>query len=213
MARRWPLYLLTCAAVFGLQLAFASFARIAHPEVYAAIVGQPFVIAVVTVFAGADATGKLSTAQCWERIAERAWAIIVMDVGFSVLNASALKSVESADGVDVVFGFLAILLGGMLVYAEPFAALEKDAQTLTLIPFALLRSMMLAWVNISRVFALLAVQIATAILLLLAEEGARRAGIAASVWVDLGLATLVSAPLAALYAVAYLDTLSVEKRT
>jgi hypothetical protein len=213
LARRWLLYLLVCAIVFAAQAAFVAFAHIKYAELYAELLAPPLLITVVTVFVGADATGTLSVAQCWERVLERAWAIIVIDVGLSFVNASGLQTVQAGDATNVVFGFLTLLLSGMLLYAEPFAALEKDTQTLTVVPFAILRSMMLAWVNMSRVFALLALQIALDIGVLLAEQGARRAGIDAHIWVDLLLQTLLAVPLAALYAVAYLDTVSQEKRT
>lgn len=179
----------------------------------AGLIGAPLVTIVVTVFIGADATGTLTTAQRWERIVERAWAIIVIDVFLSFVAASGIQAVQTQDAVNAIFGFLTLLLAGMLVYAEPFAALEKDAQILTVVPFAVLRSMMLAWVNISRVMALLAVQIALDIILILAGQGAQRARLDSGLWVDLLLQTLLTAPLAALFTVAYLDTISQEKHT
>ena len=213
MGQRWLLYLLVCAVVFALQAAFVTFVHVKLADLYAMLVGPPLAIAVITVFVAGDATGTLTIAQRWERIAERAWAIIVIDVGLSFVNASGLQTVQAGDAMNVVFGFLTLLLSGMLVYAEPFAALESQTQTLTLVPYAILRSMMLAWVNISRIFALLAVQVALDILVLLAEQGARHAGINVTLWVDLALQTLLAAPLAALYAIAYLDTVSQERRT
>jgi hypothetical protein len=211
--RRWLLYLLVCASVFALQAAFVAFAHVKASELFAELLGAPLVITIVTVFIASDATGTLTAAQCWERVLERAWAIIIIDVGLSFVNVSGLQAVQSGDATNIIFGFLTLLLAGMLLYAEPFAAIEKDAQALTIIPFAILRSMMLAWVNMSRVFALLALQIALDIAVLLAEQGARHAGIDARLWVDLLLQTLLAAPVAALYAVAYLDTVSQEKRT
>lgn len=213
LARRWLLYVLVCAIVFGLQAGFVSFVHVKLASLYAMLIGPPLAIAAITVFTGADATGTLTLAQRWERIAERAWAIVIIDVGLSFVNASGLQTVQAGDAMNVVFGFLTLLLSGMLVYAEPFAALESQTQTLTIVPFAILRSMMLAWVNISRIFALLAVQVGLDIVVLLAEQGARRLGLSGTLWVDLALQTLLSAPLAALFAVAYLDTVSEERRT
>jgi hypothetical protein len=212
-ARRWLLYLLTSLTVFAMQSAFVALVHVKFAALYAELLGPPLVITVVTVFIAADATNRLSFSQRWERVLERAWAIIAIDVGLSFINASGLQTMQAGDATDIVFGFLTLILSGMLLYAEPFAAIEKDAQTLTILPFAILRSMMLAWVNMSRVFALLALQIALDIAVLLAEQGAKHAGIDAQLWVDLLLQTLLAAPLAALYTVAYLDTVSQEKRT
>lgn len=206
------LYLLTCAIVFGLQAAFLAFVHVKLAGFYAGLIGEPLVIVVVTVFVGADATNTLAIAQRWERILERAWAIILIDAALSFVSLSAQQALfPGTDAINAVFGFLTMLLAGMLVYAEPFAALENEVHALTLLPFAILRSMMLAWVNISRIFALLAVQIAVIIVLYAAHNaGAHNANV---IWSDMALQTLLAAPLAALFTVAYLDTVSEEHRT
>lgn len=215
LARRWPLYLLACAVVFALQAAFVAFVHVKLADLYAGLIGPPLLIAVATVFAGADATNTLTAAQRWERIFERAWAIIVFDVGLSFVQSSGIGSMlaGASNAGDIIMGFLTLVLSAMLVYAEPFIALEKDAQTLTLLPFAVLRSMMLGWVNISRIFSLFAVQIAAAIAILLVQEAAQKTGADGARYIDLAFATLVQLPLAVLYTVAYLDTLSQERAT
>lgn len=182
---------------------------------YAGLIGSPLVTVVVTVFVGADATGTLTIAQRWERIVERAWAIVILDVGLSFVQTSGLGTMlaGSSDAGDIIMGFLTLVLSAMLVYAEPFTALEKDAQPLTLLPFAILRSMMLAWVNLSRVFSLFAVQVAVIIATLLLDQAAKSSGFNVTLWVDLPFGTFITAPLAALFTVAYLDTLTQEKRT
>lgn len=214
IARRPLLYAATCAAVFGLQLIFYTFVHVKMAEFYAGLIGAPLVIIVVTVFAGGDATNTLTQAQRWERIVERAWAIIVLDVGLSFIQMSGFDAMlpGANSGGDVIIGFLTLLLSAMLVYAEPFAALENDAQPLTLLPFAILRSMMLAWVNISRVFSLFAIQVTVMIAGIALHQAAVKLGLNPIVWCDLPFGTLVEVPLAALYTVAYLDTLSQEKR-
>jgi hypothetical protein len=212
-ARRWPLYASTALAVFALQATFFLFSGVKHPEVFAELIGSPLIIVVVTVFIGADATNTLTTAQRWERILERAWAIVAIDVGLAFLTDSGVQTLAqgNADPANILNGVLALLLGAMLVYAEPFAALETEVQALTLVPFALLRSMMLAWVNIPRILALLAIQIAIDVVLVAIEEWLGL-GLRATMW-TMALQTFIAPPLAALFAVAYLDTLSLERKT
>lgn len=208
--------MLVCAAVFALQAIFVAAVHVKAADFYAQLIGSPLIILVVAVFAGSDATGTLSNAQRWERILERGWALIVLDVGLTFVQISgfqALMSGSSSDMGNIIMGFLTLLLSAMLVYAEPFIALEKDAQPLTLLPFAILRSMMLGWVNVSRIFSLFAVQIVVIIAGMLVHEAALKAGAGAALWVDIAFGTLITVPLAALYTVAYLDTLSQEKRT
>jgi hypothetical protein len=216
LARRWLLYVLTCAAVFALQAIFYVSVRDKKlADLCAGLVGTPLVIVVVTVFTGSDATNTLTTAERWERILERAWALIVLDVGLSFVQISGLQTMllGASDAGDTILGFLTLLLSAMLVYAEPFAALQKDVQTITLLPFALLRSMMLGWVNISRIFSLFAVQIAAMMAALLLDQAVAKAGADAAALISLAFGTVLSAPLAALFTVAYLDTLSQEQLT
>lgn len=213
LARRWTLYTGVCAAVFVLQALFIADVHIKMADFYVQLVGSPLVILIVTVFVGADATGTLALPQRWERIAERGWALILLDVGLSFVQLSGFQSITLSTGAgDMLMGFLTLLLSAMLVYAEPFIALEEDAQPLTILPFAILRSMMLAWVNVSRIFALFAVQIAVMIGGYLVHLAAAKAATPATTWIDLAYATFTMAPLAALFTIAYLDTLSQEKR-
>lgn len=209
------LYLATCAVVFGAQVAFVAYSHVKMADFYAGLIGTPLVIVVVTVFAGADATNTLTLAQRWERILERAWAIILLDVGLSFVQISGIETMLSggSNAGDTIMGFLTLLLSAMLVYAEPFTALERDAQMLTLLPFAILRSMMLGWVNLSRIFSLFAVQIAIIIGSILVHQGATKLHAGAATWIDLAFGTLLSAPLAVLFTVAYLDTLTQEHLT
>ncbi len=215
LARRWLLYLLTCTVVFALQGVFYALVHVKMADFYAELVGTPLVIVVVTVFAGADATNTLTMAQRWERILERAWALIVLDVGLSFVQISGIQTMllGASDAGNTIMGFLTLVLSAMLVYAEPFTALEKDVHTITLLPFAVLRSMMLAWVNVSRIFSLFAVQIAVIIAGILVHQAALKSGADAAVWIGIAFGTFMSAPLAALFTVAYLDTLSQERPT
>lgn len=202
--------MLVCAAAAVSSVGFALLVHVKGAVLYPELLAPPIIAVIVTVFVGADANNSMTVSQCWARILERAWAIILLDIGMAFVMQSGLVALQTGDLTNAIFGFLTVLLGGMLIYAEPFAALAGDVQTLTLIPFAVLRSMMLAWVNMSRIFALLAVQIAFYTVYRFAEV---KLGIAASFWIDLLVPVFVEAPLAALFAVAYLDTVSEEHRT
>jgi hypothetical protein len=96
----------------------------------------------------------------------------------------------------------------MLLYAEPFACLDEHVRTLTIVPFAVLRSMMLAWVNMSRVFSLIAIQLAVSIIGLLLHS----VKVHDPKWIDMVLVAVTTSPLAVLFTVAYLDTLNQEQQ-
>jgi hypothetical protein len=214
-ARRWALYLLTSAVVFGLEALFYAFVHVKGSDLYAAIVASPLISVVATVFSGADAMGILPTArERWSRIVERAWAIVVIDFGVTYIwwiGRAALEG-NGADFGSVLLGMLVLILGAMLVYAEPFVCLEENVRMRTIVFVALLRSMTLAWVNMSRVFSLFAIQLGLGILALLAHDAAHTRGMHDANWIDLAFAAFVTAPVAVLITVAYLDTLSQEQR-
>lgn len=211
-ARRWPLYVLASVVVFVLEALFYVNVRVKFSDLYATLIASPLISVVTIVFAGSDALGILPDAKDrWGRIIERGWAIIVIDVALTVIWASALAGVagNTSDFGSVALGVFVLILGGMLVYAEPFACLDEHVRTLTIVPFAVLRSMMLAWVNMSRIFSLLAIQLAIGVI----------GQIAYSVkvlpdpkWTDLALVAITTAPLSILFTVAYLDTLSQEQK-
>lgn len=179
---------------------------------YASLIGVPVVNAIVLVNAGADAAGILDTMQQrLERLSERAWAIVLLDVGITMVAQIGYEALASRDYSDMIEGMIVMFLAAMLVYAEPYTALEKDVSLVTVLPSAILRSMMLSWVNMSRVFALFAVQIVAAILQILLSQAVAHSGPHAADLVNLAYVTFTAVPLAALFAVAYLDTLAQEQ--
>jgi hypothetical protein len=180
---------------------------------FALLIGSPLVTAVVLVNVGADATATMtSIGERIERIVERTWAILVIDVAIALMMRASFESMMTSDAGSIALGTFATFLAAMLVYAEPFAALETSVQTLTLVPFALLRSLMLAWVNIARVFSLFAIQLVISIAeIYLLQSVAPKGGRVFDI-VDLAYVTVMSAVLAALFAVAYLDTAAQEQR-
>lgn len=183
-------------------------------EYCAVLIGAPLVGVVVMVFSGADAAGTLpGAASRWERILERGWAIVVLDAGISFIQTLGLQATAQGDALNAILGMFALFLTAMLVYAEPFACLDAGVRPFSLIPFALMRSMMLAWVNVSRVFSLFAIELALSIVDLGIVQIHGLGGAAAGQWFDLAFWTFATAPLATLFTVAYLDTLAQERST
>lgn len=218
LARRWPLYLVTAAAVFALQALFHEFVHARLSDVYVSLVAPPLAIVVVTVFAGSDARDVMPCAsERWARVVERAWTVIVMDVLLSFVQYVGFASMQSTAAIDIAEGTLVLFLGAMLVYAEPYLCMDdhlaplKWPDALAAVPQAILRSMMLSWVNMSRVLLLFMVQLAVAVATIYFNFAMARRPDTATLGA-MALTTLASVPLAALFAVAYLDTLSQERK-
>jgi hypothetical protein len=107
---------------------------------------------------------------------------------------------------------LVLFVTALLVYAEPFAALDDGANVWTVIPFAVLRSMMLSWVNMSRIFSLFAIEIVLQLGLIQLDAAVGRLGSHAVDVASIAYAVITTIPISALFAVAYLDTLAQERR-
>lgn len=218
LARRWPLYLATAIAVFALQALFHELVHARLSDVYASLVAPPLVIVVVTVFAGSDARDVLpSASERWARVVERAWTVILVDVLLSFVFSVGLASMQSAAILDIAAGTLVLFLAAMLVYAEPYLCIDdrvaalKWPDALAVVPQAILRSMMLSWVNMSRILLLFMILLAVSVariyfdIALARWPGSETLG-------DMAFSTLANVPLAVLFAVAYLDTLSQERK-
>jgi len=198
--------------VFGLEALFYLFVHVRASQLYATLVGEPLLIVVVTVYVGCDARGVLpSAAERWSRIVERAWAVIIVDVALTIVNSVGFGAMQEGDPINVVLGTLVLFLGAMLIYTEPYLCLNDEAPLVAMIPLSILRSMMLAWVNMSRVFSLFALQLAVAIADVYVEQLCTHRFKTAA-WADFGFWTIANVPLSALFAVAYLDTLSQERK-
>lgn len=189
--------------------------HIRFSEFFAALIGAPLSGCVAMVFSGSDATGTLPTnGERWGRIIERAWAIVVIDAGLTYLQFKALQTIAAggSDAGSTLLGMLALFLVAMLVYAEPFACLEAEVRTRSIVPLALLRSMMLAWTNMSRVFSLFAIQLALSIADIVIVRAASAGGIKDPNWIELLFWAIATVPFAVLVTVAYLDTAAQEQR-
>ncbi len=203
---------MTCAAVFGLEAAFYAFVHVRFSDFYAELIGQPLIIVVVTTYAGCDARETLpSPSERWTRILERAWAVIVIDVALSFVSTVGFATMQAGDFSDFLFGAIVLFLGAMLIYAEPYVCLDDAGALLTMVPFAILRSMMLAWVNMSRIFSLFALELVVMMAEYYVHAGASRA-VHDPVWTDMAFSSALAVPLAVLFTVAYLDTLSQERQ-
>lgn len=214
MLRRAPLYAVTFVTAVAIQTAVAV---LTHADALAinfvSCITIPFAEVVVLVNAGADAGGWSADAAIrWERIIERAWAIILIDLAIGVAQSDGVGAALAHDASLRVEGLFVLLMTTMLVYAEPYAALEQEVSQLALVPFAVIRSMMLAWVNVPRILVFFSLELAfTAGYVLLAAVHVQPDGMDAAV--RMAYNTVSSMILSALFAAAYLDTVAQEKET
>lgn len=180
---------------------------------FAVLVAIPLLDVVVVVNVGCDATGAL---QSWrerlERIVERAWAIIIIGAASTIVVSVAFAGLRSADPLDAAMSVMVMFMSAMLAYAEPYACLDEEASPYTIVPFAFLRSMMLAWVNLPRVAAFFALTLAVT----LADAGLVRVLLqlrapGPAYW-EFAYGALADAAIMTVFTVGYLETLAQERR-
>jgi hypothetical protein len=214
-ARRWWFYLAAAVVAIGLQTAFLGIHALRDPIIVAVTIVSPILILIVYVFVGADATGQeVPLGARWERIFERSWAIIVIDLVTSILTGYAIGGLSTLDASSLLVGVIAYALVMLTIYADINAALEPKFSALRLIPNAFLRSATLAmhrW-NIFLTLTLVATSMVLSILPVLFATWLTRMHVAnADFWALIPLQTLLQVPFAALVVVVYFECVAREK--
>lgn len=204
LARRWPFYILLSLAIFGAQALFYAFARVSHADEFISLVALPIATVIATVYAGGDAAGTLAGArERWSRIVDRAWAVVIFDAALTLVASVALGGLNTGDAGAIVVNLFIIFFTAMMVYAEPYMCLTEEGSPFALIFAAMMHSLSLGWMNLSRIFLLFALQLLAMIGGTLVGQSFGGSGV---VYASFGYQTLVTVLLAVVFAVAYLDT-------
>jgi hypothetical protein len=214
-ARRWWFYLAAAVVAIGLQTALLAIHSLREPIVVAVTIVMPILSLVVYVFVGTDATGQeVPRGARWERIFERSWAVIVIDVVITILLSSAIAGLSTPDATGLLIGVLAYALVMLTIYADVNAALEPKVSALWLVPNAFRRSASLALhrFNIYLTLALVATDMVVSILPQLFASWLASMHVAnADFWALIPLQTLLQVPFAALVVVVYFECTGREK--
>jgi len=206
-ARRWPLYVLCATAAFALQIGvdLTHLLDVRLLDLIGGIVVLPIFAAIVYGFVAHDATGsEMPEISVWERIAERVWAVIVIDAITTVFGFVT-------PGSDVLLGLVyftgSLILAAFLMYADVSAVVEPGLSTLGVVPQSILASARIAMTRIGygRAIILVFVQIvfSYAAVWLNGALGTRALGL--STFGSAGFFSLVAGPFAALLTVVYLE--------
>lgn len=203
LSRRAALYSGATIAALLLQIALVYsdlLVPVAAGLVCSSIV-LPMVAAIVYGFGASDDNGdELPAAAIWSRIAERIWAVVVIDLALNMLQVVA--AVFGVDGgTSFFFGFGFLLLATILAFAEIHAIDAPGLGTLQLVPQSILASARIALTRVGYMRGLGLVFAQTIPILL-----------AGTPLVGLFLQTALTVPVAALTVVFYRDCLAMQKR-
>lgn len=211
--RRWWFYLLVALVATIAETAMLTIHVLRDPYDVAIFVVIPVVALIVYVFAATDATGEeASRATRWERILERSWAVIFLQIVQAFVMQTTIAGLLSAETVVLaLIGYAVVVL---IVYADVNAALEPKVSTLWLIPNGFRRSATLA-TRRTTVYLTLAL-VSTSILASVAPQLlyawlASLHVVGAQYLAIIPFQTLLAVPYSALAVVVYLECLSRDK--
>ncbi len=207
--RRIRLYAAVSAAAFGLSAA-VYFAL--HRAPYALLLGETIagaIISTVTYVHVAVDEGESgwTAAQRWERILERVWAVILIELFVFFVGSLGLGLIASGDLWGALGGTATLLFSGTLILADVDASVAGDRSTLTILPFSCAHSIALSLTpaNTGRVLLLLGLNVLISNVLALLVPAFHALHVAdPNLWSVL-LEFLITVPLAAFSAMVYLD--------
>jgi hypothetical protein len=213
--KRWWFYALMTGAAIAVQSSFLAIHGLYAPLLVANTVVLPILVLVIYVFSATDATGEdVPRAARWERILERSWAVILIDIVTSAIIDWTLLAIGSNDLGIMLLGFFGYALMVLTIYADVNAALEPEVKTLWLIPRAFQRSAVLATSRSSMplTLALVATNIGlTLIISLVAQLMSTHHVANVDFWISIPLDTVLTVPFAVLAVVVYLECIAREK--
>jgi len=179
--------------------------RVPHGLVYSGYVLPPLYTTLVYAFVWADSDEAPQNAgSTWERVLDRAWAVIVIDLVFTIFVNTGLDGIITQDPVDVVLGIVILMISAPLVFADTSATVD-EMPVWWLIPGAFWRSLRTARGPVYlRAIAILCLALIPAIAQAPLFDWMHHAEIAnAEFWSAVPLNAVTVAPIGALTALVY----------
>jgi hypothetical protein len=123
--RRFPLYCAAVAVTIGAQALVVFGWHGTHALEYASFTIPPLLTTLVYAFAWADVKPEPTPAPAiWERILERSWAVIAIDLVTTIVTSFGLGSLLSADPIDILAGIGILGLSATLIFADVSATVD-----------------------------------------------------------------------------------------
>ena len=192
-----------------LQLAIALLWRVPQALPFAIYVVGPVLTTIVYAFVAADARDSDAPAEpIWPRILERAWAVIVIDLGLGLLQQNIMGGPATLGVGGVLEGVLLLFMTTSLIFADASATVDDGDSALLLIPRSLGRSIAVVFAGglFQRGLIVLAVQLVAAFAVLFAYAAASAHHLKhGDLWTLLVFNTILGVPIAAFTMLVYLE--------
>jgi len=148
VARHAWVYLVTGLIVAGLEALIVLRWR-ANPDtsiIVASVIVEPFFVTIVNAFTYADIREDLAVSATWSRILERSWAVLLIDLLTTLVTATGLESLLTADVFQKLLGCAVIIVAVSFVFGDVAATVVDDAEPWwLLVPRSFGASMATAW--------------------------------------------------------------------
>jgi hypothetical protein len=123
--RRFFLYAAGVLVVVGLEALVVFVWRVQYGIVYSGFVIPPLLTTLVYAFVWADvAETPPSAAATWERVLERSWAVIVIDLVLSIVQIAGVEGVQTGDPLQVMSGIALLIASAALIFADTSATVD-----------------------------------------------------------------------------------------
>jgi len=206
--RRFPLYTGATALIVALQALVVFVWRVPYGIVYSSFVFPPLLTTLVYAFVWADTGSEAPPAgSIWERVLERSWAVIVVDLGVTFVQSSGVAGIQSGDPLAIASGVAVLIVSAPLIFVDTSATVD-DMPVWWILPGAFWHG--LRTVRSGTAFLRAIAIVALGLLVLLAEgqllDWMLSAHVAnAAFWAEVPLVAVTIPPLAALTALVYRD--------
>ena len=201
------MYAAATAVVIGAQALVVLFIRVPFGFQYSTVVMLPLLTTLVYAFSWADSDESPQPAVAtWERVLERSWAVIVLDLLVGLIQGAGIGSIEAADTIDVCLGIVVLIVSAPLVFVDTSATVD-EMPVWWILPGALWRGVRAARGPVYlRAIALLALGLLVALVEKPLFDWMQAAHLAnPKFWSEVPLNAISVAPIAALTALVYRD--------
>jgi hypothetical protein len=174
---------------------------------YSTVVLLPLLTTLVYAFSWADSDESPQPAtSTWERVLERSWAVIVLDLAVGLIQGTGIASIAAADPIDVSIGIVVLVVSAPLVFADTSATVD-EMPVWWLLPGALWRGVRAARGAVYvRAIALVALGLLVQLVQKPLFDWMQSAHVAnAEFWSQVPLNAITVAPIGALTALIYRD--------
>jgi hypothetical protein len=124
--RRFPLYAAATVLVIGAQALVVFVFRVPNGIAYSGFILPPLLTTLVYAFVWTDTEPVPEPgAATWERVLERSWAVILIDLFVTLVQANGVAGILDPDPIVKALGVAVLVLTAPLVFVDASATVDN----------------------------------------------------------------------------------------